>query len=158
MPADNAAQGRGRNIRIGRYEVLAHVASGGMGAVYRAFDPENDREVALKVMSPEMAAKPIMLERFRPEARSGLKLQHENIVTLFEFGEAGGTCYLAMEYIDGIDLEEYIQRKGVIEPEESRQIIIQAARALYHADEHGIVHRDIKPANFLLARAGGTFC
>lgn len=155
MSAEPSTQGTGRNIRIGKYEVVAHIASGGMGAVYRALDTENSREVALKVMTPEMAAKPAMLERFRREARSGLKLRHENIVALYEFGEANGTCFLAMEFVEGVDLHEYIDQKGTLDPEESRQIVIQAARALSHAHKHGIVHRDIKPSNFLLTQRDG---
>jgi serine/threonine-protein kinase len=126
-----------------------------MGAVYRARDTESGREVALKVLSPEMAAKPAMLERFRREARSAAKLRHENIVTVYEFGEAGGTCYLAMEFIDGIDLYEYSERKGPLNPEEARVIIVQACRALAHAHEQDIVHRDVKPSNFLISRQGG---
>jgi serine/threonine-protein kinase len=135
---------------IGKFEVLAHIASGGMGAVYRAFDTENSREVALKVMNPEMAARPAMLERFKREARSGLKLCHENVVSLYEFGDINGTFFLAMEFVEGTDLHEYLERKGPLDPEQSRQIMIQAARALNHASKQGIVHRDIKPSNFLL--------
>jgi serine/threonine-protein kinase len=102
-----------------------------------------------------MAAKPAMVERFRREARAAAKLRHENIVTVYEFGEVGGTCYLAMELIDGIDLLEYSDRKGPLEPEEARQIMLQACRALAHAHEQEIVHRDVKPSNFLIARQGG---
>jgi serine/threonine protein kinase len=155
MSSDNSTQEGTGPTRIGKYEVLAHIASGGMGSVYRAYDQENRREVALKVMSSEMAAKPAMLERFRREARSGLQLQHENVVTHYEYGESDGTCFLAMEFIDGIDLHEYIDKEGALDPEETRQIVLQAARALGHAHKQGIVHRDIKPSNFLLSRQDG---
>jgi serine/threonine-protein kinase len=155
MSSERPGKGPRRAVRIGKYEVLAHVASGGMGAVYRARDTESGREVALKVLSPQMAAKPVMLERFRREARSAAKLRHENIVTVYEFGEAGGTCYLAMEFIDGIDLHEYSERKGPLDPEEARQILVQACRALAHAHAQDIVHRDVKPSNFLITRQGG---
>jgi serine/threonine-protein kinase len=155
MSSGPPAKGPRRAVRIGKYEVLAHIASGGMGAVYRARDTESGREVALKVLNPEMAAKPAMLERFRREARSAAKLRHENIVTVYEFGEAGGTCYLAMEFIDGIDLYEYSERKGPLNPEEARVLIVQACRALAHAHEQDIVHRDVKPSNFLITRQGG---
>src|SRR5947209_12659952 len=96
MPPHPPAKGPRRALRIGKYEVLAHIASGGMGAVYRARDRETGREVALKVLTPEMAAKPAMLERFRREARHAARLRHENIVTLYEFDHAKGTYYLAM--------------------------------------------------------------
>jgi serine/threonine-protein kinase len=154
MSSDPATKGPRRSIRIGKYEVLSHIATGGMGAVYKARDTENGREVALKVLSPEMASKPGMLERFRREAKHALKLRHENIVTLHECGEANHTYYLVMEFIDGDDLHEYSNRKGPLDPAEALQIILQACRALAHAYEQGIVHRDIKPSNFLVARKG----
>jgi serine/threonine protein kinase len=154
MSSDAAAKEPSRNIRIGKYEVLSHIATGGMGAVYKARDTENDREVALKVLSPEMAAKPAMLERFRREATHAAKLKHKNVVTLYEFGEAHHIYFLAMEYIDGIDLFDYSSRKGPLDPNEALKIIRQACRALDHAYEQGVIHRDIKPSNFLVAQKG----
>lgn len=154
MSSDSPTKETRPLVRLGKYEVVEHIATGGMGAVYRARDTELDREVALKVLTPEMAAKPVMLERFRREARNAAKLRHENIVTLYEFVETGGAFFLAMEFVDGFDLLEYIDHKGMLEPEESRQIILQAARALGQLYELGIVHRDIKPSNFLLTRKG----
>src|SRR5262249_30249491 len=121
---------------------------------YRAKDPDENREVALKVLSQEAAAKPALVERFRREARNAAKLRHENIVALYDFGEERGTYYLVMEFVEGIDLHEYIERKGTLDLEESRQIMIQACRALSHAYNQGIVHRDVKPSNFLLSRQG----
>jgi len=154
MPPDPSAKRSRRAVRIGKYEVVAHVATGGMGAVYKAIDTVLKREVALKVLPPEMASKPLALERFRREARNAAKLRHENIVTIYEFDQSGSTCYLAMEFIDGIDLHEYIERKQRLDPEEARLITIQAARALEHAHTQGVVHRDIKPSNFLIMRKG----
>ena len=154
MSSDPTAKGPRRNIRIGKYEVLSHIATGGMGAVYKARDTEDDREVALKVLSPEMAAKPAMVERFRREAKHAAKLRHENVVTLYEFGETNHTFYLAMEFIDGIDLHEYSNRKGPLDPDEALEIIMQGCRALDHAHEQGVVHRDIKPSNFLVTQQG----
>jgi hypothetical protein len=126
-----------------------------MGAVYRAIDTETRQEVALKVLTAEMAAKPGMVKRFRREGESALQLQHENIVKVFEYSTCGGTSFIAMEFVDGIDLLDYIDANGPLDPEESRQIMIQACRALKHAYEHGIVHRDIKPSNFLVAHKKG---
>jgi serine/threonine-protein kinase len=91
-----------------------------------------------------------MVERFRREARSAAKLRHDNIVRIYEFGDFNGTYFLALEFVDGIDLHEYINRKGKLAPEEARLILIQAARALLHAHKKGIIHRDIKPSNFLI--------
>ncbi|HTU18058.1 MAG TPA: serine/threonine-protein kinase [Gemmataceae bacterium] len=154
MSSDAAAKGPRRNIRIGKYEVLSHIASGGMGAVYKARDTESNQEVALKVLSPEMAAKPAMVERFRREAKHASKLRHENIVSLYEFGEAHHTHFLVMEFIDGIDLHEYSNRQGPLDPDEALEIIIQGCRALDHSYRQGVIHRDIKPSNFLVTRQG----
>jgi serine/threonine-protein kinase len=140
-----------RSQRIGKYEVVKRIATGGMGAVYRAVDTELDRPVALKVLNPEIAAKPNVLDRFRREAKAAARLRHENIVAIYEIGEHNGTNFLALEFVDGVDLHEYISKKGKLPPEEARQIIIQAARALEHAHKQGIVHRDIKPSNFLIS-------
>lgn len=140
---------------IGKYRILAHIATGGMGTVYQARDEELGRIVALKVLTPELSNNPILVDRFKREARAAARLKHKNIVTLFECGVAEGLYYLAMEYIDGCDLGEFIRRRGRLEPEESRRLIIQAAKALQHAFSQGIVHRDIKPSNFLLANDEG---
>lgn len=140
---------------IGKYRILAHIATGGMGTVYQARDEELGRIVALKVLTPELSNNPILVDRFKREARAAARLQHKNIVTLYEYGTADGLYYLAMEYIDGVDLGEYIRRRGHLEPEESRRLLIQAAKALEHAYSQGITHRDIKPSNFLLANDEG---
>jgi serine/threonine-protein kinase len=153
MSSESSAKSPRRSVRIGKYEVLAHIATGGMGAVYKARDTELGRDVALKILSPEMAGKPASLERFRREARSAAKLRHENIVTLYEVGEQHGTHFLALEFVDGIDLYEYITGKGQLDPEDACGILTQATKALDHAHKQGIVHRDIKPSNFLLTHA-----
>jgi serine/threonine protein kinase len=163
-PSSPEPNDAGRGVRIGPYEILAHIASGGMGAVYRARHTHLGREVALKVLAPEVVAtKPNVLERFRREAKAVSKLSHENIVTLFEFDQDRGTYYLAMELVEGVDLQghlcndlhDYISRRGKLSARRARKILIQAAHALEHAHAMGIVHRDIKPANFLLARRDG---
>jgi serine/threonine protein kinase len=148
MPSDQLTPGS----RLGKYKVLAHIATGGMGTVYKASDEQLGRLVALKVLDASMAEKPNTLERFRREARHAAKLIHKNIVTLYEYGQVDGRHFLALEYVDGIDLYDYIVRKGRLSPEESRRILIQAVQALDHAYKQGITHRDIKPSNFLLTR------
>jgi len=154
MSSDPSANPPRRAVRVGKYEVVAHIATGGMGAVYKAIDNVLKREVALKVLPPDMASKPLALERFRREARNAARLRHENIVTIYEFDQSASTIYLAMEFVDGIDLAEYIGRKGRLDPEEARLVTIQAARALEHAHAQGVVHRDVKPSNFLVSRKG----
>src|SRR5262249_18069857 len=152
MSTDGSLNRTKRGQRFGKYEILAHIATGGMGAVYKARDAELGREVALKILPPTMASKPNMLERFKREAINAARLRHENIVTLYDWGKVKDTYYLALEFVDGIDLGEYITRKGRLDPEEARLIIIQAARALGHAAQNSVVHRDIKPSNFLVSR------
>ncbi len=152
MASEPPAPDARRSIRIGKYEVLAHIATGGMGAVYKARDTELDRVVAIKVLPPELAANPALVERFRREARHAAKLRHKNIVTIFEAAEAQGTHFLVMEYVEGTDLHEYIERKGKLDPEKARLIVMQAAKALDHAHRAGLVHRDVKPSNFLLGK------
>ena len=98
--------------RVGRYEVVAHLATGGMGEVYKARDTDLDREVALKVLPAHQTANPAALERFRREARAAARLSHKNIVTLYDWGQDGGTWFLALEFIDGVDLHSRIIAKG----------------------------------------------
>ncbi len=144
--------------RIGKYEVLAHIATGGMGKVYKARDVLLGRVVALKVLSTHLAAKPAALERFRREARHAARLSHKHVVTLYEFGEVEGVYFLALEYVQGIDLYEYIERKGRLHPEEARRILMQAVKAIDHAFGNGITHRDVKPSNFLLSPEENRLC
>ncbi len=155
MSEDTAKKRLNQGDRVGKYEILELVAKGGMGTVYKARDLELDRVVALKVLPPFTAAQPKMLDRFRREARAAARLHHENIVTVYEFGERDGVFLLAMEYVPGVDLQDYIEKRSKLPPEEARQIILQATRALAHAHDQKIVHRDVKPSNFLLTRKDG---
>jgi serine/threonine protein kinase len=141
--------------RIGKYRLLEHIATGGMGMVYKAVDESLGRIVALKVLAPDLTSNTTLIERFIREGRHAARLSHKNIVTLFESDEADGHRYLAMEYIEGFDLATYIERKGQLDPEEARRLLIQAAKALEHAFAQGVTHRDIKPSNFLLANDEG---
>jgi serine/threonine protein kinase len=140
--------------RIGRYEVIAHLATGGMGEVYKAQDTELGRVVALKVLPARQSENTTAVERFRREARHAARLSHKNIVTLYDWGQDAGTWFLALEFIDGIDLNTHINARGHLDPQEAWLITVQAARALDHAFQQGITHRDVKPSNFLLARHG----
>src|SRR5258708_7216729 len=155
MSVEPSAVGGRRYSRLGKYEILTHLASGGMGAVYKAVDIDLGREVALKILSPEMAGKPALIQRFQSEARHIAQLRHRNIVKMYEFGEAAGTYFLALEFVEGLDLYDYITRKGQLDVEESVQLLTQAVRALDHLHQHRMVHRDVKPSNFLLTRENG---
>ena len=136
--------------RIGKYEILEHIATGGMGIVYKARDLKLDRIVALKLLPADLAKQKNTLIRFDREAKAAAHLTHENIVAIYDVDEEAGTHFIAFEFIEGTDLQDYINRKCRLDPEEARQLMIQAARALEHAHAQGIVHRDIKPSNFLL--------
>lgn len=140
--------------QIGRYRILRKLGAGGMGVVYLAEDPTLHRTVALKVLVKTANTPPNLIKRFSAEAQTSAKLRHPNIVTVFDSGDADGHLFLALEYIDGPDLEKVIRKQGKVRPERSVELVRQIARALDHAHALGIVHRDIKPSNILLRRDG----
>src|SRR5258708_14755364 len=147
MPLDEPDKYKNRCVRVGKYRVISHLATGGMGAVYKARDEELGRIVALKILIRDLAIRPERVDRFRKEARHAARLNHENIVRIYEFGEFEDLQYLALEYVDGVDLLHYIGERGRLEPEEACNILTQAATALEHSFEEGIIHRDVKPSN-----------
>lgn len=134
-------------------EILELLGRGGMGAVYKARQKNLDRVVALKVIPPEAAKDPTFTERFNREARALARLNHPNIVTVYDFGQAGDVYYLLMEYIDGVNLRQ-AQGAQRLEPAEALAIVPQICDALQYAHDQGVVHRDIKPENVLLDRSG----
>jgi len=146
------ASSRSRRYCLGRYEVVSHVGSGSMGAVYKARDTDTGRIVALKVLPPDYASNRLLLERFLREANHGKMLCHENIAGIYDFTNDKDIYFLVMEFVDGINLHDYVCRRGPLSPEEARGIAIQVARALDHAHQQGIIHRDIKPSNILLVQ------
>ncbi|MBW3600938.1 MAG: serine/threonine protein kinase, partial [Planctomycetes bacterium] len=131
-------------------ELLGH---GGMGAVYRARQRSLDRIVALKILPPKISGDPAFAERFQREARTLARLNHPNIVIIYEFGKADGFYYLLMEYVDGVNLRQAIQAK-TLNPAAALGVVPQICDALQYAHEEGIVHRDIKPENLLLDKRG----
>lgn len=136
-----------------QFEVQELIGVGGMGAVYRARQPKLDRPVALKIMSSRFAKQPAFAERFAREARLLARLNHPHIVSVYDFGEVNGFCYLVMEFVDGINLREAISA-GRLPAEEVLQIVQQVCEALQFAHDQGVVHRDIKPENILLDQRG----
>ncbi|MBI2805213.1 MAG: serine/threonine protein kinase [Planctomycetes bacterium] len=155
MPEETQKKSARRTERVGKYEIVDHLATGGMGIIYKARDPDLDRFVALKILPVEFAKQKTTLIRFEREAKAAAQLRHENIVAIYDVGEDHGTHFIALEFVDGADLQDYINRQCLLDPEEARQIIIQATRALGHAHEQGIVHRDVKPSNLLLTQKEG---
>jgi hypothetical protein len=134
-------------------EIGELVGRGGMGVVYRARQRSLDREVALKVLPPEVAEDPAFADRFTREARALARLTHPNIVAVHEAGESGGLYYLVMEYVAGPNLRQ-AQAAGRLSPEEALAIVPQVCDALQYAHDRGVVHRDVKPENILLDRSG----
>lgn len=140
--------------KLGKYEIQKKIGAGGMGAVYLAVDTLLRRTVALKILPRDKAQNPILRRRFAAEAHAAASLKHENIVTVYEAGEIDGLFYIALEYIEGTDVADLVQRRGVIPVKRSIDMIRQVLRGLNHAFSNGIVHRDIKPANLMVRRDG----
>jgi len=138
--------------RIGRYRVLDFLGQGAMGVVYRGRDDALDREVALKVMSMGHGADAEARTRFLREARAAARLQHPNIVTIYELGEHEGNPFMAMELLEGMDLQRAIEGGLRPDPRRTLPIVLQLLAGLGHAHENGIVHRDVKPSNVFLPR------
>ena len=138
----------------GRYRVLSHIADGGMATVYLALDTRLDREVALKVMRPGLAADETFVSRFRREARSAARLSHPNVVAVFDQGEDGGNMFLAMEYVPGLTLREVMEAEGPLTPRAALDIMDSVLQALASAHRAGIIHRDVKPENGILREDG----
>jgi serine/threonine protein kinase len=134
-------------------EILKLIGKGGMGAVYQARQKQLDRIVALKILPPGIGDEPAFAERFAREAKALAKLNHPNIVTLYEFGNASGQFYFLMEFVDGVNLRQLLHA-GRVSAREALAIVPQICDALQFAHDQGIVHRDIKPENILLDRRG----
>ena len=139
--------------RLGNYEVLSELGSGGMGEVYKAKDLKLGRDVAIKVLPQEMASDASRLRRFEQEARAASALNHPNIVTIYEIGEHEGTPFIAMEYVNGKTLRE-ILADGPLPNDKLIRYATQLAEGLAKAHQAGIVHRDLKPENIIISEDG----
>src|SRR5438876_9527016 len=135
-------------------QVLELLGQGGMGMVYKARQPQLDRFVALKILSPELSRDPAFAERFAREAKALARLNHPNIVGVYDFGQAGDFYYFIMEYVDGMNLWQMEQASKPLAPEAALALIPKICDALQYAHEEGIVHRDIKPGNILIDKKG----
>ncbi|WP_152531459.1 serine/threonine-protein kinase, partial [Mycobacterium sp. UM_CSW] len=139
---------------FGRYQIMGLLGRGGMGRVYRAYDPATDRVVALKVLPPHLAEDNQFQQRFRREARIAAGLNDPHIVPIHGYGEIDGQLYVDMRLIEGRDLADYIvQSGGRLSPERTVAVIEQVAAALDTAHSVGLIHRDIKPKNILVTAA-----
>ncbi len=143
-------------FKLGRYEIAAEIGHGAMGTVYKAHDPLIERTVALKTIRLDLShqAHQVFEERFYREAKSAGRLNHPNIVTIYDVGETDGSAYIAMEYLEGESLDMLLDNHIHLSIERIAHITLQIANGLAYAHQHGIIHRDIKPANIILMRSG----
>lgn len=134
-------------------EILEQIGHGGMGVVYKARQKELDRIVALKILRPNISTDASFAERFQREARALAKLNHPNIITIYDFGRKDGLFFFIMEFVDGTNLR-HVERTGQLSPQEALSIVPQVCSALQYAHDNGVVHRDIKPENILVTKSG----
>jgi serine/threonine-protein kinase len=144
------------SLFAGRYEILGTLGKGGMGVVYRAQDKQLDEVVALKVLRNEMlSADPSLLDRFKLEIKLARRITHRNVLRTHDFGEADGTPYISMEFLEGVTLKDLIRSKGAVPTGVGLSIAKQMAHGLEAAHEQGVIHRDIKPQNMLILPESG---
>lgn len=132
-----------------RYQILKILGQGGMGAVYQARDQELDRTIALKVIRPDLASNASILQRFKQELILSRNVTHKNVVRIFDLGEADGTKFITMEFIEGEDLRGVLRHHGKFSPRKAVAIVQQICRALEAAHSEGVIHRDLKPQNIM---------
>jgi len=145
----------GRDI-AGQFRVIEKIGSGGMGAVYKAEQPEMRRFVAIKILHSRYLSRKDLVTRFKREARAMSHLSHPNTARVFLYGQLeDGACYFVMEYLEGRNLAQTVRREGPMEPNRAINVMIQACGALEEAHRSGIVHRDLKPENIFLTAQGG---
>ena len=137
-----------------RYEIISKIGTGGMSDVYKAKDHTLGRFVAIKVLKPEFSEDVNFVTKFRTEAQSAAGLEHPNIVNIYDVGSENGMHYIVMEYVEGITLKTYIEKKGQLTFKETVSIAIQVARGIEAAHNKGIIHRDIKPQNIIISTEG----
>jgi len=137
--------------RLGNYEIVAAVGAGGMGEVYRSRDPRLNRDVAIKVLSPQLANDPAAVGRFEREAMSVARLSHPNILSIFEFVQQNGTAFVVTEFVEGETLRARLEG-GPLAARRAVSYALQIARGIAAAHARGIVHRDLKPENVMITR------
>ena len=146
----------GRDILNGQYQILQKIGSGGMGAVYKALQPEMNRMVGVKILHPKLANRKDLVSRFRREARAMSQLSHPNTTKVFMFGELDdGSLYIIMEFLEGRNLNQTVRAEGPFAMERALPVLISACGALDEAHKAGIIHRDLKPENIFLVQSGG---
>ena len=137
---------------LSNYSIVRLLGEGGMGAVYLAKDLTLQREVAVKIISPELARNPELMNRFRVEAIAQARLNHPNIVSIYAFSQERDVYFIVMEYIEGKTLKALIKEGGHLKPDMALGVVSQILDALRYAHTLGVVHRDIKPANIFVTQ------
>ena len=135
---------------FGQFEIKRYIGGGGMGRVYEGVDRVLERKVAIKVLPRRRAKDEATVARFLNEAKSAARLNHENIAQVYLFGNVDGVPYIAFEYVEGVNLRDYVLDRGVLELNEAIDFVLQVADALAHAAAHGVTHRDVKPSNIIV--------
>ena len=141
---------------LGNYRVIEQIGLGGMATVFKAYDPDMDRFVAIKILPQQFSNDPQFKERFHREAKAIAKLEHIHILPIFAYGEEDGIAYMVMRYLQGGTLTDRIA-EGALPFDEASRLLDQLASALDHAHTHGILHRDMKPSNVLLDDDGNAY-
>lgn len=139
---------------LGHYEIVAELGRGGMGVVYKGFEPALNRFVAIKELSPSLAHDPQLVERFLREARSMAALNDPHIIQIYFIGQENGQPFFVMEFVEGESLSGLLKREGRLQPEVALKILHQTAQGLATAHDAGVIHRDIKPGNLMLSARG----
>jgi serine/threonine protein kinase/tetratricopeptide (TPR) repeat protein len=141
-------------VLAGRYEILETLGEGGMGAVYKAKDLELNRMVALKVIRPELAKNPAIIDRFKQELLLSQRVTHRNVIRIYDLGEGDGVKFITMEFIEGHDLRSLIHERKKVTPEEAVEVMEQVCLALDAAHSVNVIHRDLKPQNIMRDKTG----
>ncbi len=140
----------------GQFRIMQRIGSGGMGAVFKAEQPEMNRFVAVKILHPKYVSRPDLVSRFRREARAMSHLSHPNTARVFMYGQLeDNACYIVMEYLEGKNLAQVTRAEGMLQPARATNIMVQVCGALEEAHRQGIIHRDLKPENIFLTSQGG---
>jgi serine/threonine-protein kinase len=139
---------------VGNYKIVEKIGEGGMGAVFKGIDMMLEREVAIKVLRPELGSQPQVVERFRAEAVTLAKLNHPNVATLYSFFRQSNYFFMVLEYVAGQTLDKLIEAQGAMSCEQAVPLFCQMLEGIEHAHRFGVIHRDIKPANMMLTEGG----
>ena len=141
-------------FRLGHYEIVGTIGSGGMATVLKARDLELGRIVALKILPPDSARDPDSVTRFKQEARAAAKLDHDNVARVFFYGEDKGLHFIAFEFVEGETLRTLIEQQVTLAPADCLRYLLQLAAGLQHASDRGVIHRDVKPSNIVITPEG----